>query len=255
MSQKSNTKEFIKKATLIHSDEYDYSLVNYETALKKVIIICKEHGAFKITPNKHLTRKSGCAKCGIIKKSKLQLHSLDQFLEKAKKVHKNLYTYNIEEYKGSNSRIEIKCNKHGLFFQVVKKHLSGDGCPKCGNETISLKASKNPTGWSYENWEKAAKISKNFDSFKVYILECWNDEERFYKIGRTFLSLKKRFHNKKSMPYNYKILETYEKDYMFICNLEKELKSKNKDFQYVPKLKFNGMYECFYNLININLQQ
>ncbi len=43
--------EFIEKAILKHGDRYDYSLVDYKSAIKKVKIICGIHGYL----NKDLT--------------------------------------------------------------------------------------------------------------------------------------------------------------------------------------------------------
>jgi len=59
----SNTEKFIEKANIIHSNKYNYSLVNYKNANTKVKIICEEHNEFEQTPYKHL-KKQGCPKCG-----------------------------------------------------------------------------------------------------------------------------------------------------------------------------------------------
>lgn len=59
---KSNNQEFISKSLKIHGNKYDYSKVNYINAKTKVKIICKKHGEFTQTPNKHLS-KQGCPKC------------------------------------------------------------------------------------------------------------------------------------------------------------------------------------------------
>ena len=58
----SNTIEFIKKCKLVHSDNYNYELVQYNKAIIKVCIICKEHGVFYQTPQNHLGG-NGCPKC------------------------------------------------------------------------------------------------------------------------------------------------------------------------------------------------
>lgn len=59
----SNTDEFIKKAKNIHGDKYNYSLSNYESARKKIDIICNRHDyQFSQTPDNHL-RGNGCPKC------------------------------------------------------------------------------------------------------------------------------------------------------------------------------------------------
>jgi protein-arginine kinase activator protein McsA len=54
---------FIEKAIAKHGDIYDYSKVHYTQANEKVIIICKHHGEFAQTPNKHLGG-CGCRRCG-----------------------------------------------------------------------------------------------------------------------------------------------------------------------------------------------
>ena len=52
----------------VHGDKYDYSLVEYKSVKDKVKIICKEHGVFEQSPNKHLKGQC-CFKCSIISKS------------------------------------------------------------------------------------------------------------------------------------------------------------------------------------------
>jgi hypothetical protein len=62
INNKSNTSEFIQKAIKIHGYRYEYLKVEYISAIKPVIIICKYHGEFMQTPNGHLS-SSGCKKC------------------------------------------------------------------------------------------------------------------------------------------------------------------------------------------------
>ena len=245
MSKISNTEEFIYKSNVIYNFIYDYSLVEYVNAHKKVKILCHEHGYFEITPNKHLSRKSGCPKCGIKQRNNSIKYTTEKFIEKANKVHSNKYNYNEVDYKSSEIKIKILCNLHGIFEQFPKKHLYGDGCPLCGNITISKKASENPTGWANSNWIESSKKSKYFDSFKVYIIKCFNDEEEFYKIGKTFQLIKRRFHAKKEMPYNYEVIKLIIGEAIEITDLEAQLKRVNKKHSYLPKIKFHGMYECF----------
>ena len=59
---KLTTEEFIAKAKAVHGDRYDYSKVEYVGTKSPVIIICKEHGEFQQTPQKHLAGQ-GCIKC------------------------------------------------------------------------------------------------------------------------------------------------------------------------------------------------
>lgn len=66
---KSTTKRFIKQASVIHQDKYDYSMVNYVNNQTKVKINCSNHGLFEQTPNDHLDGAGcpGCAKTGFDK--------------------------------------------------------------------------------------------------------------------------------------------------------------------------------------------
>lgn len=59
---KSDNDEFIKKSNKIHNNLYDYSNSDYKNARTPVEIICKKHGPFWQTPNKHLMGH-GCQKC------------------------------------------------------------------------------------------------------------------------------------------------------------------------------------------------
>ena len=46
MPAKLTTEDFIRKATLVHGDKYNYKNVEYVTGKTKVDIICTEHGTF-----------------------------------------------------------------------------------------------------------------------------------------------------------------------------------------------------------------
>ena len=58
-----STEEFIQRAIEVHGDRYDYSLVQYNTKNKHVIVICPVHGAYNQDRLHHL-RGGGCQKCG-----------------------------------------------------------------------------------------------------------------------------------------------------------------------------------------------
>lgn len=59
---RSNTEEFICKAIAKFGDLYDYAKVDYQHSHKKVIIGCKQHGDFLLSPGRHLERQ-GCPTC------------------------------------------------------------------------------------------------------------------------------------------------------------------------------------------------
>lgn len=249
------TKEqFIIDSKKKYSDRYDYSLVEYKNAKTKVKIICSTHGVFEQTPDNHANGGSigGCKKCHYDKLAKSQLHTTEQFIEKANKLHNFKYNYSKSIYKGDRIKLSIICPLHGEFLQTPGDHYRSQGCNICGNLKTSVYQRQNPSGWSFKTWIKKASTSKNFDSFKVYIIRCWNENEEFYKIGRTYTTINFRFRYKTQLPYKYEILKEIVGDAKEIVNFELKLKKEHKTFKYTPKLKFDGMHECFYKINEIN---
>lgn len=123
-------------------------------------------------------------------------------------------------------------------------HKQGQGCPKCGN-------SKKNNNWNYSSWEKSALSSKSFDSFKIYFIECYDDSERFIKVGKTYTTLERRF-NKNNLPYDYKVIkEIIFKNSKQCSEYEHMLHKKLKQLKYNPLKKFNGYNECFQMLIHL----
>jgi len=59
---RSNTDDFILKASLVHHNKYDYTESVYTTALDKIKIICPNHGEFQQKSNNHL-QGQGCPSC------------------------------------------------------------------------------------------------------------------------------------------------------------------------------------------------
>lgn len=233
---------FIDRSKNVHGDAYDYSIVNYISAKSKVEIICIKHGIFKQTPNAHVSGQ-GCPKCGTIKNIKHITDTNMDFIRKSIMVHGGRYDYYKSMYRRSNIKVTITCRDHGDFIQTPNRHLLGSGCPKCASLVISKNSKDNPTGWSITNWNYAAKRSKNFDSFKVYIIKCTGNGESFYKIGRTF---RKTSYRTKDIPYKCHVIReiTFEnaKD---AFNKESEMKRENRANRYIPKTIFRGMNECF----------
>lgn len=133
--QKIGIEEFIKRAHKIHKRQYNYSKVVYKNCRAKIEIFCSEHGNFKQTPSAHLAGQ-GCPICGKIKSDNKQ-HRLSQkdFVERAVKIHGNFYNYSLVKYEQSFKKILIICPLHGSFNQIPSHHLSGCGCPTCGQIT------------------------------------------------------------------------------------------------------------------------
>ena len=240
---KISTESIIKDFISVHGNKYDYSKVDYKTMHDKITVICFIHGEFNLLPNHHLKRKVNCAKCIFEKKTILNKDTTQNFINKANKIHNNRYTYNFVNYGSTaHDKIIITCRKHGNFLMSPNSHLSKkSNCPKCSSITSRRKLLKNGNlGWNRSSWIKRC----NNKNSSLYIIECWNNEEKFIKIGITSKEINKRF-NKGNLPYNYKILKLITSiNAGFIYDLENILLKNSKSFKYIPKLYFVGNTEC-----------
>jgi hypothetical protein len=122
--------DFIAEAKKIHGDKYDYSLVEYKRTDTNVVIICEKHGQFEQTPHSHLSGQN-CPKCSIITASDKRRKPIEDFIAEAKKIHGDKYNYSLVEYKTTDTKVVIICEKHREYKQTPRSHLSGRNCPKC----------------------------------------------------------------------------------------------------------------------------
>ena len=235
--------EFIPRSNLKHNNKYDYSLVEYVNNCTKVRILCPIHGVFEQRPDKHL-RGQGCAKCAsnvralaLKRKGKERVaKAKSEFVSKAQETHGNRYDYSLVEYKNNRAKIKIICREHGEFEQEASSHLRGQGCPHCARAESGFTRTK----------FKQKCIKNNNGLGILYILECFNENERFIKIGITSNSIKERYGNKTLMPYEYKTLYEILGEPVLIYDLETLLHNNSSNYKYRPNIPFGGsMHECF----------
>lgn len=130
--------EFEDKANAVHGKgTYDYSQSVYVASKQKLSIICPKHGAFMQKPNGHLSGE-GCRACADAVAGDPRRLSHEDFLEKARAVHGDLYAYEATTYTSATAKITPTCAIHGEFSIIPGNFLQGHGCTKCGN---SLKGS------------------------------------------------------------------------------------------------------------------
>lgn len=131
--QRKSLSSFKQQAIEKHGVFYDYSLVDYINAKTKVEIICPHHGSFRQQPATHL-RGQGCPECaGYLKLTK------NDFITRAKEIHKNFYDYSDANYINFSTKVKIVCPAHGVFEQTPVNHLNNHGRPSCA------KSSSGPT--------------------------------------------------------------------------------------------------------------
>lgn len=241
-AQKENKRQtFEARAREIHGDYYDYSQTVYKGSTTKVKIGCPKHGIFMQSPSVHL-RGHPCRKCS----NDSQSSKLEDVIKKANKTHNNFYSYEKFVYKNCYTKAIITCPLHGDFEQIPANHLFGAGCMTCGYKRVSTARAKDTNGWKVGTWKTKAETSNIFDSFKVYLLEMTNENEHFYKIGRTYRKVTTRT---RLMPYKVTVLhEIKHENAEVIFDLEHRLKREYRSYKYVPKLDFDGKHECFSEL-------
>lgn len=126
MPQKLTQKEFIDRSISIYGNQYDYSKTIYINLSTKVIIICKIHGEFLITPQCHLHSQQACKFCSTNRYTK------QSFIQEAKEIHGDKYNYDGVNLKNCKTPVNIFCSIHGFFSQSPEKHTKRrQGCPKC----------------------------------------------------------------------------------------------------------------------------
>lgn len=117
MPAKLTKDSFIKRATIVHKNKYDYSKIDYINNHTKVIIQCPEHGEFKQTPGNHL-QGQGCPKC--YKKLNDQNPNYKGGVTKNKLILYETYAPQLEKYQAV-----YRVEQNGLC-------LLGVSCIYCG---------------------------------------------------------------------------------------------------------------------------
>lgn len=128
--------EVIDRIKNIHSDKYGgVDDINYINIGTKIKLICPIHKDFYITP-KSIFNGCGCRKCSQIANANKTKYDIDAFIKKAREIHGDKYDYSQSTYVNGITKLKIVCPIHGVFEQTPSKHLSGQGCPKCGHNSF-----------------------------------------------------------------------------------------------------------------------
>ena len=147
LKKRAKQEEVIKRFKEKHKGEnLDYSEVVYINMHTPVKIISHElrpdgteYGEFWQEPVVHL---KGCTHPEIGKRKQIftQTSTTEEFINKAKNIHGDKYTYENVDYVNNRIKVKITCHKcdkkgkeHGIFEITPDNFLQGKGCPKCGN--------------------------------------------------------------------------------------------------------------------------
>lgn len=232
--KEARTKEFEKqfklKSSEIHNNKYNYDKSIYIENSIPLTIKCLLHDVeFEQRPADHLSGKTGCRQCIIVKQPQsFKAKSQELFIEQANKVHNNIFDYSKVAYKTTHTHVNIRCIQHNhIFTQTPAHHLEGkNGCEVCKNKGLM--------------WSKEAFVNMyNHKPCIFYVIQCHNEQESFYKLGITSKTVKQRY-NKHNLPYQYTIILEYKDTAENVWDLEYMFKQKFKNYYYKPIQDFKG---------------
>jgi len=203
---KISTKEdFLTKVERKYPNKFDVDLSNFTNIMMNdnISITCPLHGSFKIRPKYFISECNhyGCRKCG---KEAFKLKKTIPYVEvinRSRKTFNDKYSYpsyNENKYININSKIDIWCDKHGLFTLAAQKHLEGRGCHRCKVEYM-MENNLMVGGYSEEFFIKNPHY-KDKPAF-LYYLKINNGQ--YYKIGISKTSIYNRIKYLKSKAKKY----------------------------------------------------
>lgn len=216
---------------IAHKNKNVTVIGNYITGDTEILVRDEQGVEYLLSPN-HLMKGYSLSVITAIDKTKW-------FIKKSKLIHDDRYIYDLVDYKNATAKVKIGCKEHRVFEQIPADHLDGSGCPECGREKVKENFTR--TGWINSCIQKDASI---------YVIEIYNNDERFIKVGITSTSIAERFIGGK-LPYKFKLLYLYTNTPMFIYNKEKELHRRFREYKYILRHKFGGYTECF-NILVLN---
>jgi|GEM_PF-6525744 len=186
---------------------------------------------------------TSCSKCSHEKVATMARLNIDTIKERLSDIDPNIKILS-NKYVNVGTKLHCKClvDECGHEWNTPWNSLQSKyGCPKCG----IIKRSKASVG-TYNRVTAERNKKKWLDKNAiVYIIQCFNNEESFYKIGITTRSLRKRFRTKKELPYNYRIIDEVYTNLYEAIYIENKLHEKYKKYKYKPEIKFPGYSECF----------
>jgi len=242
-TKSSNKSVFIEEAKKVYGDKDDYTETNIISAKEKVKVRCTKHNyIFEKNIQSYLSG-CGCPKCSAENYSEVRTITTEDFISQAKEIHGDSCDYTDTIYTSCRDKVKIKCNKHNMYFETVpSNHIRGGRCRKCLSENISkaLRGKEGTCGYSKSGYVNQAGDREAY----VYLIKCWNEEEEFYKIGKTFLDINKRF-TKSNLCYKFEKVNFHNGEAGYIYDLENKLHRKYKEFKYNPLQWFAGYTECY----------
>ena len=226
---------FLTKANNLYGNRFDYSNLNYIDSETEVSITCLEHQTEFIQKPKNHLRSVGFKQCSYSKRFDGTRDTLQSFISKANKIHKNKYDYSKFNYVNSKTNGTIICNTCSTeWLCKPNNHLSNQtGCPNCSENSI---------------YTKEYYLKNNIPNHEcyLYLITFVSEKESFIKIGITkHNDINQRFKDSVYKQYKRGINIFYATDFFNAYELEQFIINKYKKQSYIPLEVFKGRTECF----------
>ena len=162
----------------------------------------------------------------------------EHFLTKAKDYLDKYTLLNIEQYEGYLSPLTFKCNEHSIEFKQTPDSISRGyiGCEICANRSKG-----------FSRTQFIERCTNNEGHLYLIKLKHKDENEYFYKIGITSISVKDRYKNL-NKNFKYSIITDLKIDAKLAYDTELEIKHllKIKEYLISSEHKFCGSkLECF----------
>lgn len=155
----------------------------------------------------------------------------EEVVNKFKKIHKNKYNYELVKYNKSIEKVNIICEKHGIFKITPNSHLNGSGCYECGLEKVGK--SKRLTTEDFI--KKSNKIHKNRYNYDKAIYTGY--------LNKLTITCKKHgdFEQKPSKHLQGQNCKKCSNENLYIDFVKKCKKKFGKKYKY-EKVNYKGMF-------------
>lgn len=114
--------------------------------------------------------------------------SHDDFISKAKSVHKNRYVY-IDTYINASTKMRVLCEEHGEFLTTPRNHIHRkSGCPSCVNlKRLSVKDFLIKANKKHNNKFQYPDIEKQFKNVRSKITILCPKHREFEQLAQDHL--------------------------------------------------------------------
>lgn len=202
------TDDYIKEASVIHNNKYDYSKVKYINAQAKIMIICKQHGEFNQKASSQLYG-CGCPLCAKVGYSIGQIEWLTylSLLHKKNIQHFN----NGGEFIINGKPVDGYCKETNEVFEYHGNLFHG--CPRTYPPNMLNPVNKKPMKQLYKETLQKEKMIKDA-GYKL--ITIWEDQ--WQKMKKQLVTIQ-RFLKNRTKPKDLKKVD-FKKS--LVPNLEKK---------------------------------